>query len=108
MINIKINENLKQLAEQVAEEMLNQDLVEKELLVPGTEIKLFLVKDNTDRAIELNEIPGSFLGVSINYKNRDFLIFRTTKVIKLSSFPKNSNRNLVISKLVFSLLPPIL
>lgn len=84
MINFAINENLKKLAEGLAEEMLSTNSDERELVVPDTDIKLFLVKDGTPKAQELNEIPGAFLGASLKYKNTMFLVFRTNKKAVLS------------------------
>ena len=79
MLDFKTNQKLKEFAESVAQEMNDSVLNEKQFTIPKTEIKLFLVRNNTDEAEAYNKIPGAFLGASLDHKGETFLVFRTLK-----------------------------
>lgn len=67
-------------AAKAAADLMEKDSLDiKEFTIPNTSIKLFLVKDGTQKAKELNEIKGSFLGMSYEFDEKVFLVFRTNK-----------------------------
>ena len=83
MIDIRTNPKIKESAQLVAEQMIQNNLDEKELIIPNTGIKLFLVRDDTEKVKKLNLTPGAFLGISFEFKGIKFLVFRTNKTANL-------------------------
>jgi hypothetical protein len=74
-----MNPQLKELAEDVAKSMVSNSEIQKEFTVPNTQIKLYLVLAETAEAEKYNDIPGAFLGKSVQCDDKTFLIFRTLK-----------------------------
>lgn len=80
MVDIKNTNVLVEAATAVATEIIQtNDKNEKDFLIPGTQIKLFVVIADSPRADVLNKIPGAFLGIHFSHKGKEFLIFRRNK-----------------------------
>ena len=79
MMELKTTKPFQDVLQKIAAEMNLEKADEKQFSIPDTEIKLYLIRAETERAKELNQIPGAFLGSSIVHEGETFLVFRTTK-----------------------------
>lgn len=80
MPDIQNSNSIVEVAAPVAKQMLKDNILQEQMFeVPGTQIRLFLVRADGERASQLNAIPGAFLGISFPCDDKEFLIFRKNK-----------------------------
>lgn len=78
---IKTNKKLDELLIEKATQLIQENKDKAEITFPGTQIKLHLVRSDSELASQLNEIKGSFTGVSTVVSDVTFLLFRKGKIV---------------------------
>ena len=79
-MTIKTSKKLNELLIKKATQLIQENKDETEITFPGTQIKLHLVRSGSELASQLNEVKGSFTGVSTVVSDITFLLFRKGKI----------------------------